>query len=132
MMGARSLSTLALAALFGAALISQTAVAQQSLYPTGAQLRMGDGTSAYGTFDVDPGQTQTISSLKSPAVHRVCIIAGRATLVADDQSHDLDRGDCIDVEAANVQVQNSQDSGEIVGTHIRDRLPRGRPRPQDQ
>ena len=92
---------------------------------------MGDRTSAYGTFDVDPGQTQTISSLKAPAVHRVCIIAGKATLVADDQDHDMDRGDCIEVQAADLKVKTPQDSGEVVGTHISDRLPHGRTRPQE-
>ena len=100
--------------------VSAPAVFAQSEYPSGSNLRQGMGqgaTSAYGSFDLNPGQKQTISNLKGDRLHRICISGTSINVMANNNVFPLDSGDCIDVEANEVVVEHPSDSGEAVGTY---------------
>ncbi len=100
--------------------ISAPAVLAQSDYPSGLNLRkgMGQGASdAYGSFDLNSGQKQTLSSLKGDRIHRICITGSSINVMANGNVFAVDSGDCIDVEASTVEVENPAGGGEAVGTY---------------
>ena len=100
--------------------VSVPVVSAQSEFPSGVNLRQGmgqGGTSAYGSFDLNAGQKQTISNLKGDRLHRICISGSSINVMANNNVFPLDSGDCIDVEANEVVVENPSDSGEAVGTY---------------
>ena len=111
----RKVMTLVIASVAGLA-VSAPAVFAQSEYPSGSNLRQG-GTNAYGSFDLNPGQKQTISNLKGDRLHRICISGSSINVMANNNVFPLDSGDCIDVEANEVVVEHPSDSGEAVGTY---------------
>lgn len=100
--------------------VSAPAVFAQSEYPSGLNLRKGmgqGGTSAYGSFDLNAGQKQTISNLKGDRLHRICISGSSINVMANGNVFAIDSGDCIDIEASSIEVENPTGGGEAVGTY---------------
>ncbi len=100
--------------------VSAPAVLAQSEYPSGFNLRKGmgqGGTSAYGSFDLNAGQKQTISNLKGDRLHRICISGSSINVMANGNVFAIDSGDCIDIEASSVEVENPSGGGEAIGTY---------------
>ncbi len=100
------------------------AQAQYSDYPTSKSMRMSGGQ--HGYFDVGPGETQPIVNIKEPEVYRICIEGEKATVVADGNAVPLDHGDCYDVEAKDIKIENKGGDDETEGTYHR-RWRRGGP-----
>lgn len=113
--------TLALVVASVAALaVSAPAVLAQSEYPSGTNLRQGAGLgghNAYGSFDLDAGQKQTLSSLKGDRIHRICVAGSSINVMANGNVFLIDSGDCMDVEADEVVVENPPGGGEATGTY---------------
>ncbi len=120
--GQRRLAWLACMAAYVA--MMGAAQAQYSDYPTSKSIRMSRGQ--HGYFDVGPGETQPIVNIKEPEVYRICIEGEKATVVADGNSVPLDHGDCYDVEAKDIKIQNKGGDEETEGTYHR-RWRRGGP-----
>ena len=100
--------------------VSAPAVLAQSEYPSGIGLRQGAGLgahNAYGSFDLDSGQKQTLSSLKGDRIHRICIAGSSVNVMANGDVFAVDSGDCIDIEASSVEVENPAGGGEATGTY---------------
>ena len=115
----RKTMTLVVASLAALA-VSAPAVLAQSDYPSGFNLRKGmgqGGTSAYGSFDLNAGEKQTISSLKGDRLHRICISGSSINVMANGNVFAIDSGDCIDIEASSVEVENPSGGGEAIGTY---------------
>ena len=109
-----------LVASVAALAVSAPAVLAQSEYPSGFNLRKGmgqGGTSAYGSFDLNAGQKQTISNLKGDRLHRICISGSSINVMANGNVFAIDSGDCIDIEASSVEVENPSGGGEAIGTY---------------
>lgn len=91
----------------------------QDDYPSGRNLRKGRGlgpTHGYGSYDIESGQKQTLSHRKSEVVHRICVTGDNIKVIADGKVFELDSGDCIDVEAKEVEIENPPQGGEAAGT----------------
>lgn len=100
--------------------VSVPAVLAQNEYPSGVNLRKGMGlgaTDAYGSFDLESGQKQTLTSLKGDRVNRICIFGSSINVMADGSVYEIDSGDCIDIEASSIEVENPAGGGEAVGTY---------------
>lgn len=109
-----------LVASVAALAVSAPAVLAQSEYPSGFNLRKGmgqGGTSAYGSFDLNAGQKQTISNLKGDRLHRICISGSSINVMANGNVFAIDSGDCIDIEASSVEVENPSGGGEAIGIY---------------
>ena len=96
----------------------------QADYPTSAGLRAGIG--AYGTFDVDGGQTHSIADLKEGDVYRVCILGKGGKLIVDSTKEvPLDNGDCHDAFGLKFDFR-ADDGGETNGFYSHPRRDRYR------
>ena len=115
----RKIVTLVVASVAALA-VGAPAVLAQSEYPSGVNLRKGMGqgaTDAYGTFDLNSGQKQTLSSLKGDRIHRICITGSAINVMANGNVFAVDSGDCIDIESSSVEVENPAGGGEAAGTY---------------
>jgi hypothetical protein len=90
----------------------------QSEYPSAASRRAGLG--AYGQFDLQGGETQTIVDLEESASYRVCIVGKSSTVVVDGtKKNGLDHGDCYDVQGKKIDVQSDDGEGDTHGVYER-------------
>ncbi len=113
------LALVAICATLVVAFVVPFAEAQDD-FPSGKNLRKGRGhgpTHGYGSYDIESGQKQTLSHRKSDVVHRICVQGDNVEVIADGKVFKLDSGDCIDVEASVVEVENPPEGGEAAGTY---------------
>jgi hypothetical protein len=90
----------------------------QSEYPSGFGIRSGVG--AYGQFDLNPKESQTIVELDESAPYRVCIVGKSSTIIVDDtKKNTLDQGDCYDVQGKKIVVQSDDTAGDVHGVYER-------------
>ena len=97
--------------------ISSNASAQ-SEYPSSFGIRAGTG--AYGSFDVEAGQTQPIVNMNESTPYRVCIIGKNATVITENgETTGLDHGDCYDVQSKTIDIRNDSGDDDIHGIYQR-------------
>lgn len=64
-----------------------------------------------GKFSVQGNQTATVADLKNPELYKICVEHNsrkNAEVIYDGRTVDLNAGNCLDVEAANIQVKAPQ------------------------
>ena len=94
-----------------------TALAQ-SAYPSASDIRSGAG--AYGQFDLNPNESQTIVDVDESAAYRVCIVGKSSTVIVDDtKKNGLDHGDCYDVQGKKIVIQSDEGAGDTHGVYER-------------
>ena len=98
---------------------SSSPVLAQDDYPTSGSIRSGarmhERLRRHATFDLNPGETQDLVSLKQPEKYRVCTIGKKSEMIADGEAHSMDHGDCVDIEASVIKMNSDDAPGETSG-----------------
>ncbi len=101
--------------------VSGTALAQMSEYPTTRSHRMGHshgyGYLGQGTFDAEPGKKQGFADVDEPKTYRICIVGAHGKLIVDGESFPMDHGDCRDVTGKSLSFVNDSKDVETHGSY---------------
>jgi|GEM_PF-4186523 len=110
-------------ALMGLGFLADIALAQSD-YPMNPRHRRIFQNMDMGSFDVEPGKSQTIVDIDEPETYRVCWTGALGQFEVDGERHVMDRGDCFDVTGKRMTVHGGSE-GSSEGHGIYERMAPG-------